>query len=893
MAFQFDAICKEISDKGIEKALKRVPEDMDATYERILDTINAKPRAQRELARKILIWIAYARRPLSIEDLAYAISIDTDTKSLKDLESSLPTEESILGACANLISVDRNQNPYVRFVHFSVQEFLTRYRATALDIGYEVAHREIAQACMVLLTLLPNQRPGIHQPTFDEWLYYLHTRDLHGIHHYAVDEWPHHLLAGNLSGLPVDDQIVTLTLSLFKKSPILPTKQHMHLEGYRSTAWQPGTLYVSEYTMWGHKIYLKFSPAVLALIFDLPDIQRHLPLFPKQLEKEQFDAHGLKCIVIANDKLAIHYATAELDCVPVVRRLHNHGYTLNYSYSNPDGANSSVLEWLQLSPLYSVQCTKMAKYLLDNDICIEPQGLRNTSADPLKHFARKEDWGIEVFELLLDRVVEPVDGMLKSAQVNERLQGALHAAVEVDRSEAVRLLIDKGADVNTQGGKYGNALQAAVCRAKTEIIQLLLDKGADVSGKGGEYGNALHTAVIKLIEACTRSRQRGHSSTGANRYRAVIQLLIHNGVGVNAQDGSALQAAVHSGNVEVIQLLLDEGVDVNAQGGEYGNALRAAVYTANVEVIQLLLDKGADVNIQGGEYGSALQAAVIKNNLEVIQLLLDEGADANAQGGEYGNPLQAAVYDGNYYVTQLLLDKGADVNAQGGKYGNPLQAAVYDGNYYVIRLLLDKGADVNAQGGEYGSALQAAVIRDNVDVIQLLLDVGADVNAQGGVHGSPLQAAVYKGNYYVIRLLLDKGADVNAQGGEYGSALQAAVIFIKDNVHVIQLLLDVGADVNSQGGVHGSPLQAAVYKGNYYVIRLLLDVGADVNAQGGSALPAAIYNGNIGVIQLLLDKGADVNAQGGEYGSALQAAVIRDNVEVIGMLLNRGVNLSL
>ena len=44
VGFQLDAICAEASDKGIEKALTRVQENMDATYERILDTIKNKPR---------------------------------------------------------------------------------------------------------------------------------------------------------------------------------------------------------------------------------------------------------------------------------------------------------------------------------------------------------------------------------------------------------------------------------------------------------------------------------------------------------------------------------------------------------------------------------------------------------------------------------------------------------------------------------------------------------------------------------------------------------------------------------------------------------------------------------------------------------------------------------
>ncbi|KAK4220779.1 hypothetical protein QBC38DRAFT_493467 [Podospora fimiseda] len=42
-------------------------------------------------------------------------------------------------------------------------------------------------------------------------------------------------------------------------------------------------------------------------------------------------------------------------------------------------------------------------------------------------------------------------------------------------------MLDKGADVNAQGGGYGNALQAASSGGHQEIVKLLLDKGADVS----------------------------------------------------------------------------------------------------------------------------------------------------------------------------------------------------------------------------------------------------------------------------------------------------------------------------------------------------------------------------------------------------------------------------
>ncbi|KAH7007957.1 uncharacterized protein B0I36DRAFT_378693 [Microdochium trichocladiopsis] len=169
-------------------------------------------------------------------------------------------------------------------------------------------------------------------------------------------------------------------------------------------------------------------------------------------------------------------------------------------------------------------------------------------------------------------------------------------------------LLGEGADVNAQGGRYGNALQAASSRGYREVVQLLLDNGADVNAQGDYYGNAL-------------------------------------------------QAASSRGYREVVQLLLDNGADVNAQGGYYGNALYTASSRGHREVVQLLLDNGADVNAQGDYYGNALQAASSRGYREVVQLLLDNGADVNAQGDYYGSALQAASDGGHREVVGYGIER--------------------------------------------------------------------------------------------------------------------------------------------------------------------------------------------------------------------------------------------
>ena len=891
---------------------------MNETYERILEAINKKPRAQRELVRKILIWTAYSRRPIPIDILAYAVSIEGDTESLEALRSSVPTEKTILNACANLIYIGGNDTKgnfgysdpkrnhrYVRFVHFSVKEFLTSNSSKVIEtlrMRYETAHREIAHMCMTFLSITLSQPLEV----YNEIEKYFREQ-------YAELEWPRHLLAGDLSHLPADDKIVTLASSFFEKSPLIRASeffQEIPLQVPPSTA---KTHHQSQmYSKLMIKtLYFKFSSSALTLIFNLPCAQNRNGVPNGNYPNVLFDKGY---IILFDDCFLMHYAAGILDSVPVAQRLYDHGYPIDISYCEPGEESVMLPIRCQLPPLYSARSTQMAKFLLENGASVEPRLPNDVVVDPLEYFAGDTNGGI--LGLLLDRVLGQQGG-------KHRLGVALRTAVGVYNLEAVRHLLDKGADINVQdGGGYLTTLQAATCGSRIEVMRQLVDKGADVNAQGGEYGTALQTAAATC------------SFLGAARF------LLDSGADVNAKGGkfgTALIAAAacskigpmwqsgayemesdstegtYYSKIELIQLLLDRNADVNAQDAQYGTALHAAAAAAAgsdnmAEIIQLLLDKGADVNAQGGKYGTALQAAVAGCNprLEVIQLLLDHGADVNAQSGEYGTALQATTIEFNESLRveaiQLFLDKGVDVNAQGGKYGTALQAAAYTNKLEVVQLLLDNGADANAQSGEYGTALQAAAAAydSSVEVVQLLLDRGADINAQGGKFGTALQAtaAVYKSEYVIfepdkgvgafnrraeiIRLLLDKGADVNIQGGEYGTALRAAAY--RGKVELIHLLLDKGADVNAQGGggEYGTALQAAAASSGesmLEVVRLLLDNGADVNAQSaggryGTALHAAAHCSNVEVMRLLVEKGANVvGARGGEFGTALQAAL--------------------
>ena len=237
---------------------------------------------------------------------------------------------------------------------------------------------------------------------------------------------------------------------------------------------------------------------------------------------------------------------------------------------------------------------------------------------------------------------------------------------------SVKSILDKGADINAQGGFYGNALQVASSEGHEKVVQILLDNGAEINAQGGFDGTALQAASV-----------RG--------YDQVVQILLKNGADINAQGGdysTALYAASEKGYDQVVQILLDNGANVNAQCGRYyGNALQAASIRGHNQVVQILLDNGANVNAQGGHYGNALQVASREGYEKVVQILLDRGADVNAQGGFHSNALQAALYGGHHPVVQMILDNGANVNTLDEKNSERLHAGVREGKYHL------RGAD--------------------------------------------------------------------------------------------------------------------------------------------------------------------------------------------------------
>ncbi|ROV91219.1 hypothetical protein VMCG_09361 [Cytospora schulzeri] len=534
-----------------------------------------------------------------------------------------------------------------------------------------------------------------------------------------------------------------------------------------------------------------------------------------------------------------------------------------------------------------------------------------------------------------------VNGYLTQEDLDVALQEAAYGGHIV----VVKLLLDRGADVNVESNTLGSALHAAAYKGHESVIQLLLKGGANVKARYAHVGSVLQFAASQnQSNALRRLIEHGAAiDLPPNEAECALMSAVPNEVHrdgwlnelfIEASTSPWVPVSGNFKSVECLQLLLDNFTNIGSQGGTYGAALTKA--TANLRQsgahYHLLLKRGADINTRGGEYGYPLHAlgASAWAGREDIQMLLNMGANidhlggdllldrcanVNARGGKYGYPLQAlCTRIGEWDIredVEILLDMGADINAQGGQYGTALQAACscypddHDQGTTLIELLLNRGADVNAPGGEFGNALQAAAAALRWTpcadayaslLLELLLSRGAEVNMQGGNYGTSLQAACQSRGSKKVRVLLEHGAEVNAQGGKYGTALQAACK--SEDIEIVRVLLEHGAEVNAQGGKYGTALQAACNRGNVEIVRLLLHHGAEVNIQGGkygTALQAACCTDDESIAHLLIEHGADVHVQGGEFGSAWHAAAANTwsaNVGMLKMLLDHGVDVN-
>jgi hypothetical protein len=150
-------------------------------------------------------------------------------------------------------------------------------------------------------------------------------------------------------------------------------------------------------------------------------------------------------------------------------------------------------------------------------------------------------------------------------------------AAQSGNTPAILDLLKKGLDVNARDDLYGRTiLMHAALFGHMDVVRLLIDKGADVNA-----------ATKNGTTALLLSAGKGNAE--------IAGFLLDKGADVNANDGNgtALILAADKGNAKFVSFLINKGADVDAKSSNGNTALMRASRYGYTDVVNILKNVGA------------------------------------------------------------------------------------------------------------------------------------------------------------------------------------------------------------------------------------------------------------------------------------------------------------
>ena len=434
----------------------------------------------------------------------------------------------------------------------------------------------------------------------------------------------------------------------------------------------------------------------------------------------------------------------------------------------------------------------------------------------------------------------------------------VHFAARAGHVDAVRLLIERGADPERNGLNDHDLIEMARERGYEEIAQML-ERARDARGRVARQpaDHAIHgEARLGQIEA-VRARLDADASV----------------VNVGSRGGlTPLHIAVLAGHHQLVTLLLDRGANIHARTPDDMEAIDFAVWggyrrPGNADIARLLISRGATYD---------LTIAASLGDLAAVRRMLDEKPSRVSEIRPHGRrPLSRAIEAGHEDIAHLLLARGVNPRwaEHDAPHGRAMHHAAILGNLALVRLLLDHGGDANE---EIDSTSPPSYFAATPEIRTLL---------ESQVPGPNVWDAIWVENN--PELLRTIAANPAAHQFNIGVAFTMSA----DNPMRLARLLDAGLRMPD---VH---TQCQGYLNKPPALRMLLSHGMNpdqMNWQHQTLLHWASVQDTTECAEILLDAGATITARDDEYQSTPLAWAARANKpKLVEFLLSRGAPLDL
>ena len=542
--FQLRTICAQKSDANIIAALDNLPRDLPQTYERILSGITETDDI--DICKRIFLWVATVKRPLTLEELREAIGIEPLQQNW-DSNRFVNDMHQAIACCGNLMFVEE-EHQAVHFTHYSVKQYLL---SDAIGIPLRPYHidldrsdPEVGVVCVTYLNFGIFSRQVAHTTGNGK----------------SIASIPSMILKETLPHRTLGNKIALALLQRQHKSSNALSRPLEEASGDTEAFRRQRIQEQYSFLLYAREFWLEHTKFATGLSSQSPPIlwsnvinDANLPSIGWTYEDWTNGAKSVIDWIIEQS----HWLLAQL-------MLNSHVDLRQEAFQCL--LDRALIRRDRRLVEMILSSGRIPKTVLDSALPVAAEG---------------GDIGLVNYLISLKADVNALPtvwGGLSGGLT------ALQTAAEEGHMEVVEKLLAKGADINALAShKFGRtALQAAAEGGHMEIVEKLLAKGADVNALASKnYGR---TALQAAAEGA---------------HMGVVETLLAKGADVNAPASvagrTALQAAAEGGHMVVVEKLLAAGADVNAPGSKHNGrtALQAASDRGNTHIVELLRKKGA------------------------------------------------------------------------------------------------------------------------------------------------------------------------------------------------------------------------------------------------------------------------------------------------------------